>query len=287
MYESLIFTTYLTEKSHLLIDQFIEENWFFGFNDLNNEINLPDIVLSKDIIKYSDFKKNRRLNIASNIEEDNLFYNNFCIELLGEYKIDKPYKEGRVVLYYNKIMECAKALESKLKIKNTFIFNELVEIVFIHELVHWIMHFPLNPFDKKFINSIIKYKTLDEVSFHETFAQLFTFFYCNLNPTKKKIFETLNVKQPIQYRQFNTLIDYSDLNTPIISIRNLVLMQILDIQSFKNLQTVCDIEYNFKNMNLINKTQLLQIKNNPNLSIPSYRHYIQEFFPRLSTVLIM
>jgi len=170
----------------------------------------PDIVLSEKqaILQFDDHQKEQGYDES----ED------FRIELLGSYNCncESWNNEGTIVLYYNKILEVTdhylkdKGIPLTKEDAREFFIETLSTIVLIHEFVHWIMHWIESPdfinksnFNKGFIH--FEYSSIDNVEFHEGFAQLFTSCICESNSYLEDMFNWLVVKQPSQYKVYEQL----------------------------------------------------------------------------------
>jgi len=115
---------------------------------------------------------------------------------------------GIIILYYEKIRIKSKdffysndfyfAEENSVNYTELDCFNALINIVLIHEFVHWIIHTKVgfNP---------IKYTDDDEKFFHESFAQYFTWQLIKECPLSTKIFKDTCQTAPDAYINFKEL----------------------------------------------------------------------------------
>ncbi|MHA8103785.1 hypothetical protein [Aquirufa nivalisilvae] len=191
----------------------------------------PDIKLSKSFISFSN-----------NYNQEDFKYE---IKLLGCYQIQKDFnEEGTVTLYYEKIMETSEAyiFETMSKVVKVRVIECLTTMIFMHEFVHWLMHY-ISPFMGKCkIDPVkIRYDSMDELEFHEGFAQIFIFWFVR----KKKgiyrsIFDWISDKQPPQYKTYSKLID-NGVNSPLRAITLLSLLKLLDIQSMNKALIIAKI----------------------------------------------
>lgn len=203
-------TDNLLEK---LIEHFINKGWKFEVapSGYFHKYSWPDIVLSD---KKGTLPKLDENNKTENENE------NFSIELLGAYrpKGNCESEEGEVVLFMPKIKETAERFRSEKKPPSVYDFEAekkytelLSTIILIHEFVHWIMHWIKCPnfiLPKELSNGFIpfKYKEVDEVYFHEGFAQLLTKLICDESESElKEMFNWLVAKQPKQYTVYKDL----------------------------------------------------------------------------------
>jgi len=219
---SSIFYQFLVNKCVVdseLLDHFSGAGWKLKENEDSffTKYEWPDIKLSKSIIglldEYQDYK--------------------FAIELLGCYQPKNDCtQEGTVILYYEKIKEAAEQyiLETSSLESLESVIESFTSIVLLHELVHWLMHF-VSP-EVCNINPVrIRYKTFDELEFHEGFAQIFTHWFANNSGGLiLDIFNWLSDNQPPQYRAHNKLIDIG-VTSPTHAITLLSICKLLDIQS--------------------------------------------------------
>ncbi|MFD3409058.1 hypothetical protein SKC37_10345 [Aquirufa sp. HETE-83D] len=203
--------------SHLL-DHFKNDGWHLRENEdqFFAKYEWPDIILSKDIIKDDS------------------------IEALGCYKTYTNYRrEGSIVLFYNNILETANQYKVNKSSAESLekIVQYLTTIVLVHEFVHWLMHY-VNPGTKlPFTRVKVKYEVLDEIEFHECFAQLFTFYFVNnKGGLYKDIFDWLELRQPSQYTVYKVLIT-TGVKKPD-SIYLLKLCKALDVQSYNHLKAL-------------------------------------------------
>jgi len=211
-----------------IIEMFKKQKWIFKVNKepFFSNYELPDIILSKDLIKLQ------------HCEGD-------CIELMGcyRYKNGNQNEEGEIVLYYNKIYSVAEKYCSQNN--NTDINKvvlDLTEIVFVHECIHWIIHWIESPtygiascLNNKFIPLEYDFSKMDTVEFHEAFAQLFTYFYLEWQADKKKIFDWLLKGQPYQYLKFEDVLKLG-IKSSHDAIKLLSFMRLFNYQSFDEIK---------------------------------------------------
>lgn len=149
--------------------------------------------------------------------------NEFSIDRLGEYRPESN-ANGQVVLFMPTIFRCISAYFNNTMInedeRNKYT-EALCQLVLIHEFVHWLVNVGESPlltqnklyarfglsglkFEPK-LNQF-KYDDIDSVGYHETFAQIFTNYFCN----KKggihwDIFQWLEPQQSKQYTAYKDL----------------------------------------------------------------------------------
>ena len=203
------------------------KNSFFNFD-------LPDILLSKKIVKYSDLKLPKQ---NKDYVEKITFYDDKCMELLGCYttEYNGQNKEGTIVIYYKKIIQVSEFYVSECGGDINQVIADLLEIILIHESIHWIMHWIKSPISYSNLYASIspfKYNTWDSINFHEGFAQLFTFFYVQFEFRKLSVFKWLEKDQPSQYHIYKELISAKIIG-PIQAIQLLIFLREDNIQSFK------------------------------------------------------
>jgi len=213
-----------------LLDHFYSAGWKLIENEdpFFTKYEWPDIKLSKSIIKFLD-----------DDEQGNNRDYEFAIELLGCYQLNKDCtEEGTVILYYEKIKSTAERYinETKSTTGLEIVIDRLTTIVLIHELVHWLIHYvsPKAPVE-------FRYKKIDELNFHEGFAQIFTHWFAN----KKgglylDIFSWLVKKQPPQYHAYTKLLSIG-VKTHSHAITLLSICELFDIQSLDKALKIAEI----------------------------------------------
>ena len=237
-----------------LLEQFVSLGWSFPASKYPGitKYNWPDIVLSKDIRTYDNFKNDNPFDVDHETNDEKEYED--AIELLGCYrpKCSNWEIEGEIVLYYNKIYSTAENYSNEKGVDLNASFKNLSEIVLMHEFVHWVMHWVESPFEfgtcksDKFIP--FEYATIDNVNFHEAFTQLFTHFFCEWNIEKKELFQWLNVRQPEQYKKYRDLLD-NGIKSSHEAIVLLSFVRFFKIQSFELLSKCIEIlkKEGFKN----------------------------------------
>jgi len=189
-----------------------------------------------------------------------------AIELLGSYTFNNFEKIGQVTLYKPAILSCAKDyLKASGTISINFedtkkIIEILSEIILIHEFVHWLVEvgespkleymsqtqktaksYGLNDIKYKGQINDFKYIDIDEISYHESFAQIFTNYFCNLFGGEHwAVFSWLQNQQPIQY------VIYKDLFPAVWGGRDMIIDgvfpdQNIEIIEEKHLEQVFDL----------------------------------------------
>lgn len=206
-----------------IIEMFKSAGWKFteSLNPYYSKYVLPDIILS-----------------ASNSHFEGM-------EAMGLYRArDKDWKlEGEIVLYYNTIQLVA---EDYCKKNNDSdidkIVSDLTEIVYVHECIHWIMHWIESPtygmsscLNNKFIPLDYDYAKMETVEFHEAFAQLFTHFYLELQEDKKKLFYWLVKGQPYQYLKFEEILNWN-ISSGQEAVKLLSFIRLFNYQSFVEIE---------------------------------------------------
>ena len=180
-----------------ILEIFEKNGWIIpqSFSKTLTKYEWPEIVLSKE-------KLDRQ----------------FCIDNLGIYSYHGD-DEGQIVLYYESIMQSAKnyydtyPLGYNERTLNSY-FEELSEVVLIHEFVHWLMHYvdcsAIDPWDTSLLSksygSGFIYNTTDSVNFHEGLAQLFTYLHIKDNESLLDIFEWITNQSPAQYQCYRDLV---------------------------------------------------------------------------------
>jgi hypothetical protein len=266
-----------------LIELFIQKgDWK---RELRNEENYlhqyfwPEIILSDEecLINY--------WNEANN-----------CIERLGEYRL-RPNRGGQVVLFMPTIFSCISDYLNHNNLSEDSRNQHIValcELVLIHEFVHWLVDVGESPSQiqlwgatqltaekygmayRKFISQLdlFKYTNVDSVSYHETFTQIFTNYFCNkIGGIHWDLFQWLEPQQPLQYTVYKDLfsgiwagrdmiIDGVILDQRIQMIQEEQLEQVfdllnftreLDCQSFEVLQVLSN---NYQPLDKLNKCKL-------------------------------
>lgn len=180
-------------------------------------IRLPKIILSDEIVKIN--------GINGEEINDEQFWGH--IELMGVYRQNPAFNdwnhEGEIVIYFEKIRQVAERYDASKSDKMIFItndmksssnstFQKLLEIVMAHEITHWIMHWFTSPSWLDTTTDIhgfipFKYETDSQVEFHESVAQLFTWFSIKQWHDMSEIFNWLMTGQPIEYSLWNDLVN--------------------------------------------------------------------------------
>jgi hypothetical protein len=189
-------------KKNNQVDTFLEifekNGWILpqSFSNTLTKYEWPDIVLSKEIIEGQ-----------------------LHIDLLGLYKFDGN-SEGQIFLFYESIMQAAKdyyntyPLGYNEKTLNSY-FEDLSEVVLIHEFVHWLMHYidclEIDPYGTGVraasYGSDFRNNTTDSVNFHEGLAELLTYLFIKDNKSLLDIFVWVNNQSPSQYQCYKNLIN--------------------------------------------------------------------------------
>lgn len=210
-----------------LIDQLTKAGWAtkLASSGYFTKYKWPNLVFSANRIRYFDLpfdweteiykevEDTRNDDFENEIDEDNYIHDEKefrnCIELMGCYRFNcnNQYKEGEVVIYYEKIYRVALNFCSNKKkwkgVKLEHSINYLRDIIMYHEFIHWLMHW-VKSASGRYIPHI--YNSRDTVMFHEAFAQLFTHLYVQNNDERKEIFDWLLTKQPPQYLAHENLL---------------------------------------------------------------------------------
>ena len=162
---------------------------------------LPDIV-------FSGKKRIADYDVVAHQQEEELGKETRRIGLLGcyVYDISNPYKEGTVIIYYEAIWKTIKAYlfaNPSVTSNSDECFEALVNVVTLHELVHWLMHHVMG-------FAPIKYSDREEIYFHEGFVQLFTWLTIKKvegaeGELMRNLFLWLAAKQPPAYRKYKEL----------------------------------------------------------------------------------
>lgn len=66
-------------------------------------------------------------------------YNPYDIDYLGHY-IHAHQKEGHIRIYRDRIDSCANRISNRLRLNELSVMNNLLTIVLIHEIGHWLTH---------------------------------------------------------------------------------------------------------------------------------------------------
>ena len=241
-----------------LIDQLTKAGWKtrLASSGYFTKYKWPNLVFSADRIRYFDlpfdwetekvnevldrrndnFDNNHKDDFENEIDDDNYDHNEKefrnCIELMGCYRLKctNQYKEGEIVIYFEKLYRVALNFCSNHKkwkgVELEHTINHLRDIVMYHEFVHWFMHW-VKSASGRYIPHL--YNSRDTVMFHEAFAQLFTHLYVQNNPARKELFEWLLTKQPPQYLAHDNL-----LSAGVDSIKKAI--DLLDILRLEKIQ---------------------------------------------------
>jgi hypothetical protein len=194
-----------------------------------------------------------------NNEETNKFYPNTldrnsklppdCIELLGCYlSIHVSNEYGFIVLFEEAIEDTKDRFMAEIGksrgIKDADARNCLFKIILCHELMHWFMNRVDSGVDNWYEKRKIRYSHYDQVSYHETFAQIVTHLYCqkqhpDLKDNMVDIFGWLSVRQPPAYRRYDAMIANSIDDHKHIAIL-LHFMRTQDIQCYSCMERFFD-----------------------------------------------
>ncbi len=238
-----------------LIEEFYKQGWYVLHSDtaIFGKYRWPKITFSPECRTYDDLPCARlsELELSDDITKidqysfSEEFEYDRAIELMGEYSTlndSDVQKEGTITLYYEKIMMIAHSymLEEGLSLHDmNDIISELTTIILYHEGVHWMMHWLFKQLnnDEDFENDLNRpkqfdYTSKDAIYFHEAFAQLLTFKYCEFDLRLKHIFIWLQNNQPPQYHAYLELdkVVSSNVSTTIELIH---IFQTKGIQSFE------------------------------------------------------
>ncbi len=168
-----------------------------------------------------------------------------AIDLLGSYVFNDVEKVGQVTLYKPAILKCADAYlkssntSSNSAVENKMTIEILSEIILIHEFVHWLVDVGESPSnyglarERKCYPKLkeFKYDDIDAINFHESFAQIFTNYYCNLIGGEHwKLFSWLKNQQPKQY------VIYKDLFDPVWGGRDMIIDDIFPDQKIEKIE---------------------------------------------------
>jgi len=233
-----IFNSISPEKS---IDKLLD---YFNSNACWNEFKNPQTSNGYSKFEWPDIVLSPKLVTLKSLSEH---FNGFdkCIDLMGCYIANEDNnQQGQIVLYYNKIKEVAESFKSK---KNDADLEEikadLTEIVLIHEATHWIIKSLTNFLVETKLPEIL-YKEIDNINFHESMAQLFTYLYCEKNSARLlDLFNWLAKDQPEPYKLYQVFLK-NGIDNFDIAARFLSLLRKDNIQSFTQAseKTVKDIE---------------------------------------------
>ena len=155
----------------------------------------------------------------------------YAIELLGSYSKNEE-EIGQVTLYMPSVFRCVEDfLKFKGKTDNSFEnikvnVEILSEIILIHEFIHWLVEMGESPKstqiwgetqeksakfglgERHYISKLpdFKYDDNDSIKYHESFAQIFTNYYCNkIGGIHWEQFEWLEKQQQTQYTVYKDL----------------------------------------------------------------------------------
>ena len=167
----------------------------------------PEIILSEKLEKFSDLlseEKNWKLpedDFSERVEPED------CIDLLGKYVS----KKKNIYLFLKRIETTAIKFQQSAK-GQKYALEEIItcltDIVLVHEMTHHIMHLSLNHPLK---DRSQKYRSQEEICFHEGVAQYFTHLILgNGSGLHADIFTWLNNRQTYRYRVFNALLSYDE-----------------------------------------------------------------------------
>lgn len=96
-----------------------------------------------DLIRWPEvyYCDHKDLYPNNEIDEDDAIYENriYIPDYLGVYKYN-IYEEGHIVLYKDRISDCASRISKELRLDYNETFNALKFIVLMHELGHWFTH---------------------------------------------------------------------------------------------------------------------------------------------------
>jgi hypothetical protein len=170
---------------------------------LSNEKKLDDIIVFHDEIV--DLKKREKINPKEDENEIIKKIKGYSLDLIGQFS------NGDVYLFNLNIEKCAISFykyfnnyrwtdEFDIRGKGNLndIINSLMEIVLVHETVHFLM-------DNQ---NKIKYLEQDEVYYHEAIAQFFTAYLIKEHKLHNSIFEWLLENQLERYRIFKKFHSY-------------------------------------------------------------------------------
>jgi hypothetical protein len=178
------------------------------------KMRLPRIIFSDEIVK---------VNGINGEEINQEFWGH--MELLGCYRQNPTFQdwnhEGEIVIYVEKIRKVAERydawrsttmifLTNDMKQSGMSTFQVLLEIVMAHEVTHWIMHWFTSPSwiePTHNVNGFIpfNYSTAEEIYFHETVAQLCTWFTIKEWYDIEEVFRWLMTGQPEQYCEWESI----------------------------------------------------------------------------------
>ena len=181
----------------------IEENEIFNYT-INifekagfRRYRLPEVF-------YGDFH-NFRVNkqkVKADICSDE---SRFDIDYLGMY-VYKLNQEGQIHIFKDRIYECSKEIADKLNLHRFEVHNDILLIVLLHEIGHWLTHFCHQEKEEKRSKN---YKLLSN-TLKETMAQLTVIWSLNKATIKYKerimlIFNYLVDHQTEPYQAFRKL----------------------------------------------------------------------------------
>jgi hypothetical protein len=200
-----------------LIDLFVKKGKGEWKRELRTEPNYlhkyywPEIVLSDEQSLQTTWNENKN-----------------SIERLGEYRL-RTDKDGQIVLFIPAIYGCINDFLSSKNLnidsKNKY-FEVLCELVLIHEFIHWLVDMGASPKctqiwgetqensskfglgERHYVSKLpdFKYDDTDSIKYHESFAQIFTNYYCNkIGGIHSELFEWLEKQQQTQYTVYKDL----------------------------------------------------------------------------------
>jgi len=189
-----------------IINEFVHHGWKLPDEE---KIRLPKII-------FSD-----KIETVNGINGEDIDIGRFWghMELLGCYRQNPTFQdwnhEGEIVIYVEKIRKIAERFDAwradimifittDMKFSGMSSFQILLEIVMAHEVTHWIMHWFTSPSWLDTTTNIhgfipFKYETDSQVEFHESVAQLCTWFSIQQWHDIKEVFTWLLTGQPKEY----------------------------------------------------------------------------------------
>ena len=224
-----------------------------------------------------------------------------AIELLGSYSINDQNK-SQVTIYMSAILDCVNDFimnrglnEPSFNDKKKYV-EILSEIILIHQFVHWLIDVGSSPkltefknkkvgenIDMSGINEIEYISKLNDnhesVSYHESFAQIFTNYFCNkIGGIHWELFEWLEKQQDKQY------IVYKDLFSGIWAGRDLIIGGVFPDQKIQmikddHLEQVFDLLNFTRELNLQSFSVLEAISSNYSLKDKDNKCYV--FFEKI------
>lgn len=231
-----------------LLDLFKGHGWIIEgpVNELK-KYHWPDIVLSEK-------KSPKKLD-------------GYDIELMGAYILPNDCEkiEGQVYLYIPTILKVADDYVKEHSIapdKLMEVFEQLTEIVLVHEFMHFIMHFIECKKVEKNNNETTKlcpfhYDNIDQINFHEGFAQLFTYYLIKIRPELLSIFEWLEKGQSSQYKVFREVEKYGvELSTKVLGV-----LKEMNVQSWEFTKILYD------DKGIVTEVLVLYFGNNGNVNL--------------------